>query len=65
MARRYRQTRKQSRKQRGGKRTLSRKASKWAAAVKRVYQQLKREDSSATLRDAMMRASQLKQQGKL
>ncbi len=65
MARHTRKQSRRTRKQHGGKRTLSRKASKWAAAVKRVYQQLKREDSSATLKDAMMRASQLKQQGKL
>lgn len=50
-----------SRKQQGG----SRKASSWAKAVSRVYKDMKREDSSVSLKDAMMRASQLKKQGKL
>lgn len=51
--------------QRGGKRRMSRKASSWAKAVKRVYDEMKRDDSNVSLKDAMMRASQLKRQGKL
>ena len=44
---------------------MSRKASSWAKAVTRVYAEMKREDSSVSLKDAMKRASLLKKQGKL
>jgi hypothetical protein len=67
MARRSR-TQKQkrsSRKQQRGGRRMSRKASSWAKAVKRVYDEMKRENSNVSLKDAMMRASQLRKQGKL
>ena len=67
MARRShtRKHKRSSRKQQGGARKMSRKASSWAKAVTRVYAEMKREDSSVSLKDAMKRASQLKKQGKL
>lgn len=44
---------------------MSRKASSWAKSVKRVYDEMKRENSGVSLKDAMMRASHLRKQGKL
>jgi len=52
-------------KQRGGRRRATRKASNWAKAVTKVYRQMKREDSTVQLVDAMKRASALRKEGKL
>lgn len=52
-------------KQHGGKRRATRKASNWAKAVTKVYRQMKREDSTVQLVDAMKRASALRKEGKL
>ncbi len=57
--------RSRTQKQRGGKRRATRKASNWSKAVTKVYRQMKREDSSATLMGAMKRASALRKEGKL
>ena len=60
MARRSR-----TQKQRGGKRRATRKASNWAQAVTKVYRQMKRENSSVSLKDAMVQASKLRKEGRL
>lgn len=66
-----RKNRRNSRKQEGGRRKrsgtrkLGRKASDWSAAVKRVYQELKRKNPSARLGDAMKEASKRKKNGTL
>jgi len=52
-------------KQRGGRRRATRKGSNWAKAVTKVYRQMKREDSTVQLVDAMKRASALRKEGKL
>jgi hypothetical protein len=61
MARRSRHTR----KHRSSHRRTTRKASSWAKAVTQVYRQMKRENGSVSLRDAMKRASQLRREGRL
>lgn len=65
-----RKNRRNSRKQNGGAkrkgtRKLGRKASDWSAAVKRVYQELKRKNPNARLGDAMREASKRKKAGTL
>lgn len=55
-------TRKASRK---GSRKTRKGGNDWSAAVKRVYQELKRKNSNASLRDAMKEASRRKKAGTL
>jgi hypothetical protein len=52
-------------KQRGGRCRATRKASNWAKAVTKVYRQMKKEDPTVQLVDAMKHASALRKQGKL
>ena len=59
--RKSRRAERKSRKQEGGKR----KASAWNKAVKRVYEEMKRKDRSASFSDALKEASKLKKAGKL
>ena len=65
MPRKTRSNRRQSRKQQGGARKTHRKASNWAAAVKKVYHDLKKKNPAAKLGDAMKEASKLRAAGKL
>jgi hypothetical protein len=43
----------------------SRKGSSWTESVKRVYEELKRENKNASLGDAMKEASKRKKEGRL
>jgi hypothetical protein len=58
--RRARNSRKASRTMKGGKR----KASEWNKMVKRVYDEMKRKDRTATFSDALKEASRRKKAGK-
>ena len=69
MAKSRRSSRKDSRKasrktMKGGKKG-SRKGGDWAAAVKRVYGEMKRKDSNVSLGDAMKEASRRRKAGNL
>ena len=59
------QTRRKNSK--GGRRKKSRgstrKSGSWPQFVKKTYQDMKRSNSSATFKDAMKRASELKKKG--
>jgi hypothetical protein len=46
-------------------RRATRKASSWAQAVTKVYRQMKRENPNVSLKDAMVKASQLRKEGRL
>jgi hypothetical protein len=63
MAKTRRVTRKGSKGKKGTRK--GRKGSDWSAAVKRVYGELKRKNSNASLGDAMKEASRRKKNGTL
>ncbi len=58
-------TRKTSRKASRKTAKSSRKAGDWASAVKRVYEEMKRKNSNASLGDAMKEASRRRKAGNL
>jgi hypothetical protein len=51
----------------GGRRKSgkSRKASTWTKSVTALYHKMKKEDKSVSFRDALVKASKLKKEGKL
>ena len=56
------QTRRKNCRSKGGRRK-SRRAGSWPQFVKKTYQDMKRSNKSATFKDAMKRASELKKKG--
>jgi hypothetical protein len=48
------------RKQRGGKRRLSRKAGQWSKFVGKIYREMKAKNPKVSLKDAMKAASRRK-----
>lgn len=58
-------SRKASRKTMKGGKKGSRKGGDWAQSVKRVYAEMKRKDSNASLGDAMKEASRRRKAGNL
>jgi hypothetical protein len=62
---RKQQSRKQKSQEGGARRKTHRKAGSWAKAVGEMYRNMKKENASVTLADAMKAASKARAAGKL
>jgi len=58
---------KKNKRSEGGRRKSgkSRKTSQWTKSVTALYHKMKKEDKSVSFRDALVKASKLKKEGKL